>query len=154
MRVDSGVIVISNDRLEPIAALGSRVVTVTASPEDAQLAYLEAGAEGAVGGTLFTVDARGQDEPRQVASDVCAVQYLTLGERRKLSYNEQRELESLPAHIDALEAEQLRLRHESESTEFYKESADHINAVLARLEQVAAELEAALERWVLLDERR
>jgi hypothetical protein len=84
--VDSGVIVISNDRLEPIASLGSRVVTVTASPEDAQLAYLEAGSDGAPGGTLFTVDARGQDEPRQVASDVCAVQYLTLGERRKLSY--------------------------------------------------------------------
>lgn len=84
--VDSGVIVISNDRLEPIAAMGSRVVAVTASPEDAQLAYLEAGGEGAPGGTLFTVDARGQDEPREIASDVCAVQYLTLGERRKLSY--------------------------------------------------------------------
>lgn len=84
--VDSGVIVISNDRLEPIAALGSHVVAVTASPEDGQLAYIEASDGGAPGGTLFTVDARGQDEPRQIASDVCTMQYLTLGERRKLSY--------------------------------------------------------------------
>lgn len=84
--VDSGVIVISNERLEPVATLGSRVVAVTASPEDAELAYLEAPAEGASGGTLFTVDARGREEPRQVATDVCAMQYLTLGDRRKLSY--------------------------------------------------------------------
>jgi hypothetical protein len=84
--VDSGVIVISNERLEPVAALGSRVVAVTASPEDAQLAYVEASDDGNPGGTLFTVDARGEEEPREVATDVCAVQYLTMGERRKLSY--------------------------------------------------------------------
>jgi ABC transport system ATP-binding/permease protein len=75
-------------------------------------------------------------------------------ERRKLSYNEQRELESLPAHIEALEAEQARLKHESEAGEFYKESAEHIDAVLARLEQIAEQLQIALERWVFLEERR
>lgn len=83
--VDSGVIVISNERLEPIATLGSRVVAVTASPEDAQLAFVQA-SDGASGGTLFTVDARGREEPREIANDVCAMQYITLGERRKLSY--------------------------------------------------------------------
>jgi ATP-binding cassette subfamily F protein uup len=72
---------------------------------------------------------------------------------RKLSYNEQRELESLPAHIEALESEQRRLRHESESADFYKESADHIRGVLARIEQVGQELETALARWVELEER-
>ena len=73
--------------------------------------------------------------------------------RRKLSYNEQRELEALPAHIEALEAEQQRLRQESESAEFYKEGADHIRAVLARIEQSNSELEIALTRWVDLDSR-
>jgi len=73
--------------------------------------------------------------------------------RRKLSYNEQRQLESLPAQIDALEAEQERLRHESESAEFYRESADHIRAVLARIEAIAPELESAIARWVELEER-
>jgi ATP-binding cassette subfamily F protein uup len=73
--------------------------------------------------------------------------------RRKLSYKEQRELESLPAHLEALETEQQRLRHESESPEFYKEQPDHIRAVLARLDQVGQELDTALARWMALDER-
>ena len=72
--------------------------------------------------------------------------------RRKLSYKEQRELESLPAHIDALEAEQERLRRESESPEFYRESADHIRAVLARLEAISPELERGIARWMELEE--
>jgi ABC transport system ATP-binding/permease protein len=73
---------------------------------------------------------------------------------RKLSFNEQRELASLPSQIEALESEQQRLRSESESSEFYKESADHIAAVLARIEQVGRELDAALARWMALEERR
>jgi ATP-binding cassette subfamily F protein uup len=75
------------------------------------------------------------------------------GRPRKLSFNEQRELASLPAHIEALESEQQRLRSESESSEFYKEKADHISAVLARIEQVDRELETALARWMALEER-
>jgi ABC transport system ATP-binding/permease protein len=73
--------------------------------------------------------------------------------RRKLSFNEQREFNSLPARIEALEEEERRLRAESESGEFYKAEADHIRAVLARLEQNASEHEAALARWLELDER-
>ncbi|HWO11078.1 MAG TPA: hypothetical protein VNN80_16400 [Polyangiaceae bacterium] len=84
--VDSGVIVLANDRLEPVVSFGQRVVAVTGSPEDAQLAYIEAPTGDTQGGTLFTIDARGQQEPREIATDVCAMQYLTLGERRKLSY--------------------------------------------------------------------
>jgi ABC transport system ATP-binding/permease protein len=73
--------------------------------------------------------------------------------RRKLSFKEQREFDSLPAHIDALESEQQRLRQESQSAEFYKESADHIRGVLARLEQIDRDLETALGRWLALEER-
>jgi len=73
--------------------------------------------------------------------------------RRKLSYNEQRELESLPARIEALETEQQRLRAESESPDFYREPADRIREVLTRLEQLGPELEVAFERWVALEER-
>jgi ATP-binding cassette subfamily F protein uup len=75
------------------------------------------------------------------------------GPRRKLSFNESRELAALPAHIEALEAEQQRLQHEAASGDFYKETADHIRAVLARLEAIGPELEAALARWVELEER-
>jgi ATP-binding cassette subfamily F protein uup len=83
-----------------------------------------------------------------------ANQPLDPGKSRKLSFNEQRELSSLPAHIAALETEQQRLQAESESSEFYKASADHIRAVLARVEQVALDLDAALARWMELEERR
>ena len=70
---------------------------------------------------------------------------------RKLSFKEQRELEALPAHIAALEAEQQRLQGEVASPEFYKSPKDHIQAALARIDTVQAELDTALERWVVLD---
>ena len=70
---------------------------------------------------------------------------------RKLSYKEQRELEALPGRIAALEEEQARLKAEAASAEFYKSAADHIHAVLARIEAVDAELHAALERWMELE---
>jgi ATP-binding cassette subfamily F protein uup len=73
--------------------------------------------------------------------------------KKKLSFNEQREFEALPQKIQALEEEQQRLRHESESAEFYKEAADHIRAVLARIDQISQELEARLARWIELEDR-
>jgi ATP-binding cassette subfamily F protein uup len=71
--------------------------------------------------------------------------------RRKLSFKEKRELESLPAQIDALEAERERLQHEAAAPQFYKEPADHIRTVLARIEALARETEVALARWLELD---
>ena len=73
--------------------------------------------------------------------------------KRKLSYKEQREREALPARIGALEEEQRRLRARSDSTEFYRESAERIREVMSRLEAVGPELEAALARWFELEER-
>jgi ATP-binding cassette subfamily F protein uup len=73
--------------------------------------------------------------------------------RKKLSFKETRELESLPARIEMLETEQARLQAEAASPDFYKESADHIRKVLARIEAVGPELDAVVSRWVELDER-
>ena len=71
---------------------------------------------------------------------------------RRLSYNEQRELDTLPDRIAALEDEQKRLREESASADFYKSAADHIHSVLARLAAIAEELEQLLARWMDLEE--
>ncbi len=71
---------------------------------------------------------------------------------KKKTYKEEREYEALPTRIEALEAEHRRLHDETSSVEFYKASADHIRTVLARIEQVGHELEAALERWIQLEE--
>jgi ABC transport system ATP-binding/permease protein len=74
-------------------------------------------------------------------------------EKRKLSFKEQREFESLPARIEALEEEQRRLTEESVAPDFYKSGGDHISGVLARIERITAEHEAALARWLELEER-
>ena len=73
------------------------------------------------------------------------------GKAGKLSFKEKKELESLPAHIEALEAEQARLQNESASSAFYKESAAHIKGVLARIDAIAQDLETVLARWVALE---
>ena len=75
------------------------------------------------------------------------------GEKRKLSFNEQREFDALPARIEALESEQRSLTTEMEAPDFYKSGGERIKAVMARLEVVGGELEALLTRWLELDER-
>jgi ATP-binding cassette subfamily F protein uup len=75
------------------------------------------------------------------------------GEKRKLSFNEQREFDALPARIEALETEQRSLTTEMEAPDFYKSGAGRINAVMARLAVVGEELETLLARWLELDER-
>ena len=73
------------------------------------------------------------------------------GRPRRLSYKEQRELDALPDRIAALEKEHATLKDEAASQEFYKSPAVHIHAVLARIDAVHAELDAALARWVELE---
>jgi len=72
-------------------------------------------------------------------------------QKRKLSFKEQRELESLPARIEALEAEQARLGADVSAPDFYKKPAAEIHATMTRLEALPAEIESALKRWVELD---
>jgi ATP-binding cassette subfamily F protein uup len=73
--------------------------------------------------------------------------------RKKLTFNEVRELHSLPARIEALESEQSRLQSEAASAGFYRESPEHIRTVLARIDAIGPELEIAIARWVELEER-
>jgi ATP-binding cassette subfamily F protein uup len=71
------------------------------------------------------------------------------GTRRKLSYNEQRELDGLPLRIGGLEAEHRRLEAAAASPDFYKEGADDIARTLDRIESVEREL---LDAYARLDE--
>jgi ATP-binding cassette subfamily F protein uup len=73
---------------------------------------------------------------------------------QKLSYKEQRELEGLPARIEALEAEQRALHGRTGGAEFYKESPDAIRGALARVDAIEAELVDAYARWHELESRR
>ena len=96
------------------------------------------GAEGGKGaGVAAAKDAEGPERRRERG--------------RKLTFKEQRELEALPRRIAALEEEQRRLKEASASPEFYRERADHIQSVLARIDSLQGELDAALERWMELE---
>jgi ATP-binding cassette subfamily F protein uup len=74
--------------------------------------------------------------------------------QKKLTYKEQRELDALPAKIEALETEQQQLSEKIASPSFYKDPAATIAATLARLEQVQAALLATYARWDTLDSRK
>ena len=73
--------------------------------------------------------------------------------KTRLSYKEKLEFEGLPARIDALEGERAALEAKVAGPEFYRESADVIRSTLARIETLAAELDAVYRRWDELDSR-
>jgi len=66
---------------------------------------------------------------------------------RKLSYNEKRELESLPKQIETLEAEQHELNVKMESPEFYLQDGALITQAVDRLQQIHDELSRLYHRW-------
>jgi ATP-binding cassette subfamily F protein uup len=70
---------------------------------------------------------------------------------RKLSYNEQRELESLPALIETLETEQDELQQRFSEAGFYQQSGSEIAKVTSRLEALQQELQTAYSRWETLE---
>jgi len=73
--------------------------------------------------------------------------------RAKLSYKEQRELDGLPARIEALEAEQKALQADLADPATYARDAQSVPALHARHEALEAELLQALERWEALAAR-
>ena len=71
----------------------------------------------------------------------------------KLSYKEERERSSLPAHIEALEARQRELERLSADPGFYERPRADIDTLLRELSALSAEIEAKLERWTELEDR-
>lgn len=70
---------------------------------------------------------------------------------RKLSYKEQRELESLPALIEGLESRQSEIHELMADPGFYKQDGADIANVQADLEKIVAELEQSYTRWAELE---
>ena len=71
--------------------------------------------------------------------------------KKKLSYKDQRELDALPAKIEALETEQAELQDQINDPSFYQGDATDIERTLARVAELEQELEQALERWMALE---
>ncbi len=72
---------------------------------------------------------------------------------RKLSYNETRELEALPAKLEALEREQAEIAAKLADPATYQDRATDVAALDARHEAIEAELTALLARWEALESR-
>ena len=72
--------------------------------------------------------------------------------RRKLSYKDARELEQLPARIEALEARLSALTGEMNDPAFFQADAASVAEHAARLGAVQAELEVAYARWGELED--
>ena len=73
-------------------------------------------------------------------------------EKHKLSYHERRELESLPARIESLEAE-IAARHELlAQPDYYQQAGEVIAQGQADLQELEAELAAAYTRWDELEQ--
>jgi ABC transport system ATP-binding/permease protein len=71
----------------------------------------------------------------------------------KLSYKEQRELDALPARIEALEAEQKSVAAALADPQLYAADAARATALGTRHAQIEDDLMAALERWEALAAR-
>ncbi len=73
--------------------------------------------------------------------------------RTRLSYNEQRELASLPDEIEALEREQSDIAVRMNAPDYYLQSPQQMRSDAERTEQIEALLLSKLERWEALEEK-
>lgn len=71
--------------------------------------------------------------------------------RRKLSYKDQRDLETLPARIETMEREQQDLEQRMAQSDFYQQDKARIAEVMTRLDQLRASLTEAYARWEALE---
>jgi ATP-binding cassette subfamily F protein uup len=71
----------------------------------------------------------------------------------RLSYKESRELESLPARIEALEAEQAGLVARMSDAAYHRQDAAQLRVDRERLAAIEAELPSAYDRWLELEAR-
>jgi ATP-binding cassette subfamily F protein uup len=72
----------------------------------------------------------------------------------RLSFKEAKELEALPARIEALEREQAELGRRLADPALYRADAPEVKRVKARYGEIEGELLQALERWTGLEEKR
>ena len=73
-------------------------------------------------------------------------------DKKKLSFKDKRELESLPGVIDELETAIDELQQQVNQSDFFSQSQEQSNKILNQLAERESELEVAYARWQELDE--
>jgi ATP-binding cassette subfamily F protein uup len=90
--------------------------------------------------TAASPSAPRKEQPRSAAPQV----------KRKLGFNETRELQALPGQIEQLEAEREQIHASMSDPAFYSIPGE-IGRMKLRLEEIEAAHSQAYERWVYLD---
>ena len=75
-----------------------------------------------------------------------------LSEKKKLGFNEKRELEGLPDKIESMEHQQKKLEQAIGQSNFYQQDKKTISQTVASVKQLQEELQKAYERWEYLAE--
>jgi ATP-binding cassette subfamily F protein uup len=99
------------------------------------------------------VEGTGERQPRSAGPAIHDLPAPGGGLPKRLSYNEQRELERLPGRIETLEREKHELEAAVAAPDFYRESPDRIRQLLARQAELEEEVNRAYARWDELDSR-
>jgi len=73
---------------------------------------------------------------------------------QKLSFNEQKELEALPEHIEVLESEQANINLQFTDANIYRDQPDLVKRLQDRLAGIEVEIEENLSRWDVLEQRK
>ncbi|HEY0905962.1 MAG TPA: ABC transporter ATP-binding protein, partial [Methylophilus sp.] len=71
--------------------------------------------------------------------------------RKKLSFKEQKELESLPAEIETLEQEQAEIQHQFSQGDIYRQAPEQVKQLQNRLDEIEALVLEKLTRWEQLE---
>ena len=90
-------------------------------------------------------------EKKEAATTVTAADKAPTAPKRKLSYNEQRELDELPNQISKLEEEQADLQQKLADGSWFTTDLEAATAASERLAAIDEELMMKLERWDELD---
>jgi ATP-binding cassette subfamily F protein uup len=77
---------------------------------------------------------------------------VNLPSKKKLSFKESRELESLPEQVDELESLIASLQEQVNDANFFAQDSDKTKNILNQLEESESKLEIAFARWQELDE--
>lgn len=70
---------------------------------------------------------------------------------KKLTFNDQRELDALPGKIEFLETEQSRLQGIVSGAGFYQQDGEKVSDTLEKLDTVSKDLESIYQRWHALE---
>jgi len=97
--------------------------------------------------------ASASDEPSRDAIAPVNEPRATQSSRARLSFKERRELEGLPAELEALEREQHDLSTRMSAADYYKQGAEAIRRDHARAADIERVLADKFERWAELDAR-